>query len=114
MANLHFRVPVTLDVRLDVDDPVARVHKWRTWPDECPEDGEDLVLRFKLRGGIYTMIGYIDGPEFFDDANRPIFFDDGIYPEDFRPETVFDDRTPDVIHWIPLAELLEGVEEAES
>lgn len=111
MAKLKLRIPADLVVDLDLGDPVVRVPHWRTWPDECPEDGEDLVLRFKLRGGIYTMIGYIDGSEFFDDANRPIFFDDWIYPEDFRPETVFDDRTPDVIHWIPLAELLEGVED---
>lgn len=111
MAKLKLRIPADLVVDLDLGDPVVRVPHWRTWPSDCPKEGEDLVLRFKLRGSTYDMIGFLDGPEFFDASSRPIFFDDGIYPEDFRPETVFDDRTPDVIHWIPLDELLESVED---
>lgn len=110
MAKLKLRIPADLVVDLDLGDPVVRVPHWRTWPNECPQEGEDLVLRFKLCGSTYDMIGFLDGPEFFDSTSRPIFFDDGIYPDDFMPDTVFDDRAPDEIQWIPLGELLEGVE----
>lgn len=111
MAKLKLRIPADLVVDLDLGDPVVRVPHWRTWPSDCPKEGEDLVIRFKLHGAPYAMIGYADGPEFFDAAGRTIFFDDGIYPDDFKPDTVFDDRTPNEIHWIPLDELLENVED---
>ena len=108
MANVHFRVPVTLDVRLDVDDPVARVHKWRTWPDVVPNTGVVILMRVCLTGCYYYIAGYLDGAEFVDSAGRPVFRDD----QD-EEDTVFERRTPDELHWIPLGELLEGVEDAE-
>lgn len=114
MANLHFRVPVTLDVRLDVDDPVARVHKWRTWPDtKCPQ-AEDLLLRFEIGKFAYVVVGYFDGGYFFDSSHRFLFEeDDASLAEYDQGEIIFHAPTPNVIHWIPLDELLEGVEDAE-
>ena len=111
MAKLKLRIPADLVVDLDLGDPVVRVPHWRTWPSDCPKEGEDLLLRFRVRGSIYDMSGFLDGPELFDSSNRAIFYDDGIYPDDFKPDVIFDERTPDEIHWIPLEELLESVED---
>ena len=63
MAKLKLRIPADLVVDLDLGDPVVRVPHWRTWPSDCPKEGEDLLLRFRVRGSIYDMIGFLDGPE---------------------------------------------------
>lgn len=109
MANLHFRVPVTLDVSIDADAPVVRVPHWRTWPNEIPKTGVVVLMRVELFGIYYYVAGYLDGVDFVDSAGHPVFRDD-LDDED----TVFERRTPDELHWIPLGELLEGVEEAEA
>lgn len=115
MANLHFRVPVTLDVRLDVDDPVARVHKWRTWPKENPPEGEDLLLRFLHNSRSYTVIGIFEGDDIFSDSVGVTLFCPAGWDEDdlSYDELVFRGPFPDEVRWIPIVELLEGVEDAE-
>lgn len=115
MANLHFRVPVTLDVRLDVDDPVVRVPHWRTWPKENPPKGEDLLLRFLHKSRSYTVIGIFEGADIFTDSVGVTLFCPAGWDEDdlSYDELVFRGPFPDEVRWIPLAELLEGVEDAE-
>lgn len=115
MANLHFRVPVTLDIRIDADDPVARVHKWRTWPKEQPPEDDALLLRFNIREFKPTVSGFFQGDDIFIDSfGTTIFLTKGCRLSELDPEDlVFREPPPDEIHWIPLGELLEGVEDAE-
>lgn len=115
MANLHFRVPVTLDVRLDVDDPVARVHKWRTWPKERPGIGDTLLLRFMVGTAHHTFVGFYDSDDVFIDSVGVMLFCPKAWniEELDLDELIFRIRAPEEVHWIPLDELLEGVEDAE-
>lgn len=82
---------------------------WRTWPNETPKTGAEILMRVDLFGIYYYVAGYLDGVDFVDSAGHPVFRDD---PDD--EDTVFERRTPDEFQWIPLGELLQGVEEAES
>ena len=124
MENFHFRVPVTLDVRLDVGDPVARVQKWRPYP-KNPQSvfqlGEQLLVRFKLNNEHADLffVCFFNGFDLCDCSGRTLFIPEGCTKDDLNPDIVNDElvfirNAPDVIHWIPLAELLEGIEEAES
>ena len=106
MAKLKLRIPADLVVDLDLGDPVVRVPHWRTWPDVVPNTGIVILMRVFLNGFNYYIAGYLDGAEFVDSAGRPVFRDD----QD-EEDTVFERRTPDELHWIPLGELLESVED---
>lgn len=83
--------------------------RWRVWPNERPKEYEDILMRFKLVSGYHTMIAYRDGLELFGDSGRLLFRSDAD-PDDSPPETVFRDHMPATFEWIPLAELLKGVE----
>lgn len=110
MTEIHIHGPAVVRIESDGKTPTVEAHKqrpqWRTWPNECPTDGEDLVLRFTVHGAPYVMIGYADAGEFYDPVSRLIFFDDDVYADDFKPDTVFDSRTPDEVQFIPLSELI--------
>ena len=113
MANLHFRVPVTLDVRLELDDPCVRVPHWRTWPKERPGIGDELLLRFHVEKTTHTFVGYFDcGDSFVDSSGVTLFCPPGWDLEELGcDELVFRVRNPDEVKWIPLEELLESVED---
>lgn len=83
--------------------------RWRVWPNERPKEYEDILMRFKLVSGYHTMIAYRDGLDLFGDSGRLLFRSDAK-PDDYPPETVFRDHMPATFEWIPLAELLKGVE----
>ena len=81
-------------------DSVPKPH-WRTWPNETPKTGADILMRVDLFGIYYYVAGYLDGVDFVDSAGHPVFRDD---PDD--EDTVFERRTPDEFQWIPLRDLL--------
>lgn len=90
--------------RAEKRDSGPKLH-WRTWPDEIPKTGTVILLRVEQFGLCYYVAGYLDGVDFVDSAGHPVFRDD----QD-EENTVFERRTPDELHWIPLGDLLEGVE----
>ena len=74
----------------------------------------NLLLRFRIGKFGYAVVGYFDGGYFFDSSHRFLFEeDDATLAEYDQGEIVFHAPTPNKIQWIPLSELLEGVEDAE-
>lgn len=100
-TEIHIHGPVT--VWRPKEKPAKT--RWRIWPDVVPNTGVVILMRIYLNGYFYYIAGYLDGAEFVDSAGRPVFRDD----QD-EENTVFERRTPDELHWIPLGDLLEGVE----
>lgn len=115
MAKLKLRIPADLVVDLDLGDPVVRVPHWRTWPKENPPEGEDLLLRFRHNSRSYTVIAIFEGDDIFSDSVGVTLFCPAGWDEDdlSYDELVFRGPFPDKVRWIPLEELLEGVEEQE-
>lgn len=100
-TEIHIHGPVT--VWRPKEKPAKT--RWRVWPNECPEDEKDILMRVKVRGAFRTHVAYAVGPTFYDYSGRSIFRDD-----DFSEDFLYSVRTPDEFEWIPLDELLEGVE----
>ncbi len=104
-TEIHIHGPVTV---WRAKETPAKT-RWRLLHKESPEDGEEILVRFSRFSSRYTMIAYLDEGELFDASGRLLFRSDA-YSDDFLPEAVFDDRLPETVEWIPLDELLEGVE----
>lgn len=115
MAKLKLRIPADLVVDLDLGDPVVRVPHWRTWPKEVPPEEVDLLLRFRHNSSSYSVIGVFEGGDNFTDSVGVTLFCPAGWDEDdlSYDELIFRGPFPNEIHWIPLEELLEGVEDAE-
>lgn len=80
--------------------------RWRVWSEERPEEGEHIFVCFKLFGIFRGHIACLDGQILLDDSCRSLFSSDLWDPS----ETLYQHPMPDDIKWIPLAELLKGVE----
>jgi hypothetical protein len=114
MAKVHFRIPVTLDLRCDFEDPVTLVKRWSVWPKERPPEGSDLFIRATVNGKTRTFIGWLDGDEFRDSNDRRLFWPDWATEDILDVEdVVFTVPAPERVFWISIEELLEGVEDAE-
>ena len=126
MANLHFRVPVTLDVSVSVDTADAtdtHAKQWRAWPKDAHESmqrGEWLLVRFLSNGDdIYSFeVAYFNGWDLVNGVGQTLFLPEGCTLDDLDEDCASDDlvyryHMPEGLTWIPLVELLEDVEEQE-
>lgn len=126
MAKVHFRVPVTLDVSVSIDTADTtdtNAKKWRPWPKDAHESmqrGEWLLVRFLSNGDdIYSFeVAYFNGWDLVNGVGQTLFLPEGCTLDDLDEDCANDDlvyryHMPEGLTWIPLVELLEGVEERE-
>lgn len=126
MANVHFRVPVTLDVSVSLGTTEATdttAKQWRSWPKNAHEKmvrGEWLLVRFLASGDdIYSFeIAYFNGWDLVNGVGQTLFLPEGCTRDDLNEDSANDDlvyryHMPEGLTWIPLVELLEDVEEQE-
>lgn len=80
--------------------------RWRVWSEERPKEGEHILVRFEFWGISRSHIAYLDGETLMNDSCRSLFAGSLEDPS----ETIYRIQMPADIRWIPLAELLKGVE----
>lgn len=82
--------------------------RWRFFPASTPPEGKDILMCFEADHALWTYIAYRIEDAYYEPSEL-VLFPGARRPERSEVEIIFDMETPE-FKWIPLDELLKGVE----